>query len=67
MPKHADEGSRLGLVGRPILDEARLAVDDILERFYYGHDTVRENAADLDIGPDEVESVIRAAWRPAAA
>jgi uncharacterized protein (DUF433 family) len=53
--------------GRPILDKERLAVDDLLDRFYYSHDSIRDIAADLELDPSEVENVIRAAWRPAAA
>jgi uncharacterized protein (DUF433 family) len=53
--------------GRPILDKHRLAVDDILDRFYYGHDSIPDIAADLALETSEVENVIRAAWRPTAA
>jgi uncharacterized protein (DUF433 family) len=53
--------------GRPILDGQRLAVDDILDRFYYGQDSIHDIATDLELDPNEVENVIRAAWRPAAA
>lgn len=53
--------------GRPILDEHRLAVDDVLDRFYHGHDSIHDIAADLELDPTEVENVIRAAWRPTAA
>lgn len=53
--------------GRPILDKHRLAVDEVLARFYESHDSITEIATDLEIGPREVENVIRAAWRPSAA
>jgi len=53
--------------GRPILDKQRLPIDSVLDRFYYGNETIPDIAADLELDPSEVENVIRAAWRPAAA
>jgi uncharacterized protein (DUF433 family) len=53
--------------GRPILDQHRVAVDAIVERFYFGRDSIPEIAADLELDQGEVENVIRGAWRPTAA
>lgn len=53
--------------GRPILDKQRLSVATLLERWYISHDTINDIAMDLELDPGEVENVIRAAWRPAAA
>jgi uncharacterized protein (DUF433 family) len=53
--------------GRPILDRQRLAIDDILDRFYDSSDSIGDIASDLELDPGEVENVIRAASRPAAA
>ena len=53
--------------GRPILDRQRIAVDDLLDRFYVGHESIHDIAADLELPASDVENVIRGAWRPAAA
>ena len=52
--------------GRPILDKQRLSVDSILGRFA-ANERISEIARDLELDPNEVENVIRAVWRPAAA
>jgi uncharacterized protein (DUF433 family) len=53
--------------GRPILDKHRLAVDELIQRFYDSHDSIKDIAKDLEIDEGEVENVIRAAWRRSAA
>jgi uncharacterized protein (DUF433 family) len=53
--------------GRPILDRHRVAVDDLLDRVYVGHESIHDIAADLELPASDVENVIRGAWRPAAA
>jgi uncharacterized protein (DUF433 family) len=53
--------------GRPILEDSRVRVDEIVDRFYSGHDPMQAIANDLELTLTEVENVIRAATRPAAA
>ena len=52
--------------GRPILDKQRIPLDGILSRFA-ANERIDDIARDLELDPAEVENVIRAAWRPAAA
>jgi uncharacterized protein (DUF433 family) len=65
-PSHVVVDMQRGF-GRPILDHHRLPVDAIVERFYFGRDSIPDIAADLELEQSEVENVIRGAWRPAAA
>jgi uncharacterized protein (DUF433 family) len=52
--------------GRPILDKQRIPLDGILSRFA-ANERIDDIARDLELDRAEVENVIRAAWRPAAA
>ena len=53
--------------GQPILERHRLRVQDITDRWYYGRDTIEEIAADLELNSNEVQDVIRVAWKPPSA
>jgi uncharacterized protein (DUF433 family) len=53
--------------GQPMLENHRLRVVDITDRFFYGNDDPPEIAADLEIEEREVWDVIRATRRTAAA
>jgi len=53
--------------GGPVLDQYRVRVEDITDRFYRGKDSIGDIAADLEIPPAEVENVIRVAGPTAIA
>jgi uncharacterized protein (DUF433 family) len=53
--------------GRPILEESRIRIEEIVERFAFGNESIQAIADDLELNLEDVENVIRAATRPAAA
>ncbi len=52
--------------GRPIIERARVPVEEIVDRWWAG-DSIAALAADFSLEPSEVEDVIRAATRISAA